>query len=136
MAHDLKLIYVPLFRFRVRTDGNKILTRYGAILDDIERTCRYWVADGGIVRFPAYHVQKRDKPGAYGETKGGISACYDNRDVYNCMTAYTHVHTRYVDLAGTMLDLGRNHSLCRFPCASSICMSTCGVLPLGRCSKP
>ena len=43
---------------------------------------RYWMADGGIVRFPAYQVQKRDKPGAYGETKGGISACYDNRDKY------------------------------------------------------
>ena len=79
--HDLILIYIPLFGFRVRTHGNKIFTRYGAILDDIERTCRYWVADGGIVRFPAYQVQKRDKPGAYGETKAGISACYDNRDV-------------------------------------------------------
>ena len=54
---------------------------YLLAVDDIERTCRYWVADGGIVRFPAYHVQKRDKPGAYGETKAGISACYDNRDV-------------------------------------------------------
>ena len=82
MAHDLKLIYGPLFGFRVRTDGNKIFTRYGAILDDIERTCHYWMADGGIVRFPAYQVQKRDKPGAYSETKGGISACYDNRDKY------------------------------------------------------
>ena len=92
VAHDLKLIYVPLFRFRVRTDGNKIWTRYGAILDDIERTCRYWVPDGGIVRFPAYHVQKRDKPGAYGETKGGISACYDNRDVYK-LTLFAEIWT-------------------------------------------
>ena len=32
VAHDLKLIYGPLFGFRVRTDGNKIFTRYGARL--------------------------------------------------------------------------------------------------------
>ena len=61
-------------------------------VDDIERTCRYWVADGGIVRCPAYHVQKRSpRFCAYGQLCD--YCCYEHHEEVTVEVRLAHART-------------------------------------------
>ena len=73
MSKSLGLIYGAFFGFRVLQDDARY-TRYGQVKDDVERTLRYWHADGVVLRFNRYGVEKAQKPGLYFAKKGGISA--------------------------------------------------------------
>eukprot|EP00927_Polykrikos_kofoidii_P058803 TRINITY_DN5358_c1_g1_i2.p1 TRINITY_DN5358_c1_g1~~TRINITY_DN5358_c1_g1_i2.p1 ORF type:complete len:870 (-),score=172.74 TRINITY_DN5358_c1_g1_i2:41-2650(-) len=70
---ELGLVYGAFFGFRTLREARRY-TRYGQVKDDVERTLRYWHADGVILRYKRYGVDKASRPGTYSSYKGGISA--------------------------------------------------------------
>jgi len=72
---DLGLIYGAMFGFRASHD-EKFYTKYGQIKDDLERSLRYFKADGGILRYKGVMVQKCYTPGEFKKNKAGICAHY------------------------------------------------------------
>jgi len=72
MSTKLGLVFGAFFGFRALHDPARY-TRYGQVKDDVERTLRYWHADGIVLRFQRYGVVKAQKPGVYLSKKGGIS---------------------------------------------------------------
>jgi len=49
-------------------------SRFGQVMDDVERSCRYYEHDGATVRLGRFQVYKRHAPGMFHRRKGGISA--------------------------------------------------------------
>lgn len=78
----LFLIYGPLFGLVKREDDDQIRTRFGPVLDDVERTLRVFNRDGCIARYKRYAVVKLKQPGAFVAQAGGVSALYANREAH------------------------------------------------------
>lgn len=53
---------------------------FGQVMDDIERSCRFYEHDGATVRVGRFQVYKRHAPGMYHKRKGGISASLSAED--------------------------------------------------------
>jgi len=49
-------------------------SRFGQVMDDTERSCRYYEHDGATVRLLRFQVYKKHRPGLFKRGKGGISA--------------------------------------------------------------
>ena len=75
----LYLICGALFALvkREPADDAKIRTRFGPVLDDVERTVRVYRRDGAIARYKRYAVAKLKKREAFVPQAGGVSALYD-----------------------------------------------------------
>eukprot|EP00438_Fugacium_kawagutii_P028589 Skav226681 [mRNA] locus=scaffold3971:30654:34038:- [translate_table: standard] len=67
------LVYGACFGM-VATHEDSRYSRYGQVMDDIERSCRFYEHDGSTVRLGRLQVYKRHAPGMYHKKKGGISA--------------------------------------------------------------
>eukprot|EP00434_Breviolum_minutum_P043344 symbB.v1.2.038629.t2/scaffold6089.1/size21010/1 len=67
------LVYGACFGM-VATHEESRYSRYGQVMDDIERSCRFYEHDGATVRLGRLQVYKRHAPGIYHKSKGGISA--------------------------------------------------------------
>ncbi|CAJ1386786.1 unnamed protein product [Effrenium voratum] len=67
------LVYGAAFGM-VATHEPSRYSRFGQVMDDIERSCRFYEHDGATVRLGRFQVYKRHAPGLFHRKKGGISA--------------------------------------------------------------
>ena len=78
----LYLVYGALFALvkKAPADDMAIRTRFGSVLDDVERTVRVYRRDGVIARYKRYAVAKFKRPGAFVPQAGGVSALYSSHE--------------------------------------------------------
>ena len=78
----LFLMYGALFGL-VRTDcDDRIATRFGPVLDDVERTVRVFDRDRRIARYVRFAVAKLKKAGAFVKQGGGVSALFPTHEAH------------------------------------------------------
>eukprot|EP00931_Biecheleriopsis_adriatica_P115497 TRINITY_DN91288_c0_g1_i1.p1 TRINITY_DN91288_c0_g1~~TRINITY_DN91288_c0_g1_i1.p1 ORF type:complete len:372 (-),score=74.31 TRINITY_DN91288_c0_g1_i1:53-1126(-) len=67
------LVYGAAFGMEAMHEPSRY-SRFGQVMDDVERSCRYYEHDGVTVRMGRFQVYKRHAPGMFHRRKGGISA--------------------------------------------------------------
>lgn len=106
------LVYGACFGM-VATHEESRYSRFGQVMDDIERSCRFYEHDGATVRLGRLQVYKRHAPGMYHKKKGGISASL-SADEYKseALSARLTLLDRFPDLlepANTKLGMQFKH---------------------------